>query len=217
MAGALFGLGAVTGPLLGPTRRRLAHRRLELALDLPRQRARSASLAACARLHASSRSRASRRRRRRSTRFGIGAARRGHGVAPVRARGGQPRRLVREPDASCVLAVVAAIALVTFVVHELETDAPGRRPPRLQEPQLHRRHRAQLPHRHRALRRLVPVLALLRHGHALHGARHRACSSSSRQLDPDRHHAAGRAAHRQGRRARAHRLRDRRRASSASG
>ena len=39
-----------------------------------------------------------------------------------------------ESRSSSVLAAVAAIALVTFVVHELETEQPGRRPARLQEP-----------------------------------------------------------------------------------
>ena len=34
------------------------------------------------------------------------------------------------------LAVVAAISLITFVVHELETAESGRRFPRLQEPEL---------------------------------------------------------------------------------
>ena len=65
-----------------------------------------------------------------------------------------------------VLAAVAAIALVTFIVHELETDAPGRRPARVREPQLHRRHRAQLPDRHRAVRR--PYLFSLFCGAVMH-------------------------------------------------
>ena len=121
MAGGLFGLGAVTGPLLGPDRRRLAHRRLELALDLPRQRARrrrrrrprvplhrGARLRAPRRAHRHLRHRACSRSAWRSLQYVL--------------EEGQPRRLGLD-GRSCVLAAVAAIALVTFVVHELETPS----------------------------------------------------------------------------------------------
>ena len=95
MAGGLFGLGAVTGPLLGPTVGGYLIDVVELALDLPRQRAgrphrRGARLA----LHRGAGLRAPQRADRRLRHR---APRRRHGLAAVRARGGQPRRLVREP------------------------------------------------------------------------------------------------------------------------
>ena len=122
MAGALFGLGAVTGPLLGPTVGGMLIERGELALDLPHQPAR-------------------------------GPLRRVHGVAPHRAAGlralhgagGQAtasrcwrwawralQYVLEEGNredwfdsaAITVLAVVAGVALITFIVHELETPNP---------------------------------------------------------------------------------------------
>ena len=172
MAGALFGLGAITGPLLGPTVGGQAHRRRQLALDLPHQRARWACSPPGWRA-SPSRSRASSRPASPST---AGASR----CSPsawsslqyvleegnrdgwfedaahrgARLRGGHLPRHLRGARAG--------------------DRAPGGGLPGVQERQLHRGHRAELPHRHRALRRLVPLLALLRHGHALRGARHRA-------------------------------------------
>ena len=48
-----------------------------------------------------------------------------------------------------LLAVVAAIALITFIVHELETPSPGGGPARVQQPQLRGGHGRELPRRAR--------------------------------------------------------------------
>ena len=186
MAGGIFGLGAVTGPLLGPTRGRLAHRRLELALDLPRQRPRR---------HRGRRARVPLHRGARATR---------PAAAPMDALRDRPARAWAWRSLQYVLEegnregwdslriLVARDRLGDRARHVLRPRAgdrrPGRGSARLRRPELQRGHGDQLPPRHRALLRLVPVLALLRHGDALHGARHRQ-DLPGRRRHPDRAHA----------------------------
>ena len=175
MAGALFALGAVTGPLLGPT---LGGKLIDVAswhwiflINVPVGLARRLGVV---HLHQGAGVQAGARADRRP---GHRAARGGHGVAPVRARGGQPRRVVRgRADRGPRL---CGGHLPRHLRGARAGDrAPGRGLPGVQEHQLHRRHRAQLPRRHRALRRVVPLLALLRNRPALRGDGHRSAVPS---------------------------------------
>ena len=94
-----------------------------------------------------------------------------------------------------------AIALITFVVHELETEHPVVDLRVFKNRSYTARHRHQLPDRLRAVQRLVPVLAVLRRGHALHARSTSArCSSSSGAVQIFAHAADRHASAPQGRR-----------------
>ena len=96
MAGALFGLGAITGPLLGPTIGGYLDRRGRAGTGSSSSTCRSASSppgVAWTQIEEPGFV----ADKRPVDRFGIALLADRHGVAAVRARRGQPRRLVREP------------------------------------------------------------------------------------------------------------------------
>ncbi len=204
MAGGIFGLGAVTGPLLGPT---VGGWLIDVSswhwiflVNLP------VGILAAALAWRFIEEPGYQRPDVPVDTFGIGLL--AVGMASLQYVLEEGNREGWDSTEILILATVAAIALVTFFVHELETAHPVVDLRVFANRSYSAGTRDQLPPRHRALLRVVPVLALLRRGDALHGARHRQ-DLPGRRRHPDRAHAAARQVLRQGRRPRARRLRHR--------
>ena len=136
MAMALFGMAVMLGPAFGPTLGGYIVDNYELALDLlhqPAGRPRSASSWCTRFVHEPEdirrANRAARRQAAQAHRLaGIALLTGRPGLAAVRARRGQPQRLVRVDASSPCCAVVAVIALVAFVIRELTAPVPAVEP-----------------------------------------------------------------------------------------
>ena len=121
MAGALFGLGAVTGPLLGPTVGgyliNIASWHWIFLINVP------VGIAAAALAWKHLDQPGYKAPKERIDKWGIGLLAVGMATLQYVLEEGN-REDWWESRTVCILAVIAAIALVTFLVHELETEHP---------------------------------------------------------------------------------------------
>ena len=213
MAGALFALGAITGPLLGPT---IGGKLIDVAswhwiflINVP------VGLLAAWVSFVSIKEPGFKPAREPIDGRGIGLLAVGMvSLQYVLEEGNRDGWF--EDTRIVVLACAALICLVTFVVHELETEHPVVDFRVFKNVSYTAATALNFLIGTALFAGLVPLLALLRNRPPLRGAGHRHAVPAG-ELDPAADHASGRPAHREGGQPRSHRLRDRRPASSRSG